>query len=84
MHWGIRLPCAIWHLYAMTLSQMSSHLALPLSQQVHNLQILMLNLQYLLLSIKKAFHYFITELEIVYRFIYIKNKLKGNFESGIF
>ena len=25
-----------------------------------------------------------TELEIVYRFIYIKNKLKGNFESGIF
>ena len=33
---------------------------------------------------KKAFHYFMTELEIVYRFIYIKNKLKGNFESGIF
>ena len=39
---------------------------------------------WLLLSIKKAFHYFITELEIVYWFIYIKNKLKGNFESGIF
>ena len=50
MHWGNCLTCAIWHLYAMIFSQMSSHLALPLSQQVHNLQILILNLQYLIIT----------------------------------
>ena len=42
MRWGIYLPYAIWHLYAMTLSQVSSRPALPLSEQVHNLQSLML------------------------------------------
>ena len=46
MHWGICLPYAIWHLYAMTLSQMSYRPALPVSQQVHNLQSLMLIVHY--------------------------------------